>query len=131
MPICWNLQNQTIKAYAVVVSYRAFVLLTQDVIQATAYPWNEGAAFFHRRLCKFGVECGQVDLFKIAIGRLHVANLRQGAPCEASGCCMKHQARKRFGQNFLVDRHVIDAIVRAIAPQPGEVIVEIGPGLGA
>ncbi len=44
---------------------------------------------------------------------------------------MKHLARKRFGQNFLVDRSVIDAIVRAIAPQPGDVIVEIGPGLGA
>jgi 16S rRNA (adenine1518-N6/adenine1519-N6)-dimethyltransferase len=42
-----------------------------------------------------------------------------------------HQARKRFGQHFLVDPGVIDGIVRAIAPQPGEVLVEIGPGLGA
>lgn len=44
---------------------------------------------------------------------------------------MGHVARKRFGQNFLVDQHVIAAIVRAIAPQPGDVVVEIGPGLGA
>ena len=42
-----------------------------------------------------------------------------------------HIARKRFGQNFLVDHGVIDEIVRAIAPQPGQALVEIGPGLGA
>ena len=42
-----------------------------------------------------------------------------------------HIARKRFGQNFLVDHGVIDEIVRAIAPKPGEALVEIGPGLGA
>ncbi|MFT3664023.1 16S rRNA (adenine(1518)-N(6)/adenine(1519)-N(6))-dimethyltransferase RsmA [Piscinibacter sp.] len=42
-----------------------------------------------------------------------------------------HQARKRFGQHFLADTAVIDAIVAAIDPRPGEAIVEIGPGLGA
>lgn len=42
-----------------------------------------------------------------------------------------HQARKRFGQNFLTDHGVIDAIVRAIAPRAGENMVEIGPGLAA
>jgi 16S rRNA (adenine1518-N6/adenine1519-N6)-dimethyltransferase len=42
-----------------------------------------------------------------------------------------HIARKRFGQNFLVDHGVIDEIVRAIAPQPGQHLIEIGPGLGA
>lgn len=41
---------------------------------------------------------------------------------------MNHRARKRFGQNFLVDSTVIDRIVASIAPQPGERIVEIGPG---
>ncbi len=44
---------------------------------------------------------------------------------------MAHIARKRFGQHFLVDRGVIHDIVRAIAPQPGQALVEIGPGLGA
>ena len=44
---------------------------------------------------------------------------------------MKHLARKRFGQHFLVDGGVIDAIVRAIAPRAGEPLIEIGPGLGA
>ena len=44
---------------------------------------------------------------------------------------MKHIARKRFGQHFLTDGAVIDAIVAAIAPRPGEALVEIGPGLGA
>ena len=44
---------------------------------------------------------------------------------------MKHIPRKRFGQNFLVDAAVIDAIVRAIDPQPGEAMVEIGPGQAA
>ena len=44
---------------------------------------------------------------------------------------MKHQARKRFGQHFLNDAGIIDAIVRAIAPKPGDAMVEIGPGLAA
>lgn len=42
-----------------------------------------------------------------------------------------HQARKRFGQNFLVDQAVIESIVRAIAPQPQDHVIEIGPGLSA
>jgi len=42
-----------------------------------------------------------------------------------------HIPRKRFGQHFLVDRDVIARIVAAIDPQPGDRIVEIGPGLGA
>ena len=42
-----------------------------------------------------------------------------------------HQARKRFGQNFLVDAAVVESIVRAIAPQPQDNMVEIGPGLSA
>jgi 16S rRNA (adenine1518-N6/adenine1519-N6)-dimethyltransferase len=44
---------------------------------------------------------------------------------------MKHIARKRFGQHFLSDGGIIDAIVQAIAPQPGQRMVEIGPGLAA
>ena len=44
---------------------------------------------------------------------------------------MTHRARKRFGQHFLADAGVIDDIVAAIEPQPGEALVEIGPGLGA
>ena len=42
-----------------------------------------------------------------------------------------HQARKRFGQNFLHDRHVIERIVAAIRPQATDTVVEIGPGLAA
>lgn len=42
-----------------------------------------------------------------------------------------HRARKRFGQNFLHDPQVIGRIVKAIAPKPTDVLVEIGPGLGA
>lgn len=42
-----------------------------------------------------------------------------------------HYARKRFGQHFLHDAHVIGRIVDAINPQPDEPLVEIGPGLGA
>lgn len=42
-----------------------------------------------------------------------------------------HHARKRFGQNFLHDRHWIERIVRAIDPQPGDALVEIGPGQAA
>ncbi|MBM0108467.1 16S rRNA (adenine(1518)-N(6)/adenine(1519)-N(6))-dimethyltransferase RsmA [Steroidobacter sp. S1-65] len=42
-----------------------------------------------------------------------------------------HQPRKRFGQHFLHDPGVIGRIVAAIAPQPQDRMVEIGPGLGA
>ncbi len=42
-----------------------------------------------------------------------------------------HRARKRFGQNFLIDHGIIREIVRAVHPRPGEQIVEIGPGKGA
>lgn len=44
---------------------------------------------------------------------------------------MKHVARKRFGQNFLTDKLVLDNIIDAIAPQRGQAMVEIGPGLAA
>ncbi|MFP5460749.1 MAG: rRNA adenine N-6-methyltransferase family protein, partial [Gammaproteobacteria bacterium] len=44
---------------------------------------------------------------------------------------MAHVARKRFGQHFLCDRSVIEAIVSAIDPKAGELLVEIGPGLAA
>ena len=44
---------------------------------------------------------------------------------------MGHTPRKRFGQNFLRDDSVIDAIARAIAPMKGDHVVEIGPGEGA
>ena len=43
----------------------------------------------------------------------------------------RHQPRKRFGQNFLADTHYVDRIVDAIAPRPGDRLVEIGPGLAA
>lgn len=42
-----------------------------------------------------------------------------------------HQAKKRFGQNFLVDGNIINRIIRAVNPQSSEHLVEIGPGLGA
>jgi 16S rRNA (adenine1518-N6/adenine1519-N6)-dimethyltransferase len=44
---------------------------------------------------------------------------------------MQHHAKKRFGQNFLVDKSVINRIVDSIQPQPDDVMIEIGPGLGA
>ena len=42
-----------------------------------------------------------------------------------------HIARKRFGQHFLADASIIDGIIKAIAPQPQDTLVEIGPGLAA
>jgi 16S rRNA (adenine1518-N6/adenine1519-N6)-dimethyltransferase len=44
---------------------------------------------------------------------------------------MQHKARKRFGQNFLIDSSIIDRIVQSINPQAEDKLVEIGPGLGA
>lgn len=44
---------------------------------------------------------------------------------------MSHIPRKRFGQHFLTDRGIIEDIVRVVAPEAGQAMVEIGPGLGA
>ena len=44
---------------------------------------------------------------------------------------MSHQARKRFGQNFLVDAQIVSRIVSTISPKKSDDIVEIGPGKGA
>ena len=44
---------------------------------------------------------------------------------------MQHKARKRFGQNFLIDSQIIERIVATIAPNPKDNFVEIGPGKGA
>ncbi len=43
---------------------------------------------------------------------------------------MLPRPKKRFGQHFLTDRHYLSRIVAAIAPSPGDVMVEIGPGTG-
>ena len=42
-----------------------------------------------------------------------------------------YRTKKRLGQHFLHDAGVLDRIVRAIDPRPGERLVEIGPGQGA
>jgi 16S rRNA (adenine1518-N6/adenine1519-N6)-dimethyltransferase len=44
---------------------------------------------------------------------------------------MQHRAKKRFGQNFLVDENIIQKIISSINPQKNDTIIEIGPGLGA
>lgn len=41
------------------------------------------------------------------------------------------RAKKRYGQHFLHDPGVIARIVQAVAPRPGDRIVEVGPGRGA
>lgn len=44
---------------------------------------------------------------------------------------MMHTPRKRFGQHFLCDHHVIQHIVSALSPEPNQHLIEIGPGGGA
>ena len=53
------------------------------------------------------------------------------APPDAAHPPRGHRARKRFGQNFLHDPGTIRRILAAVAPAPGEHLVEIGPGRGA
>ncbi len=52
-------------------------------------------------------------------------------PTQRTGGMGTHAPRKRFGQHFLVDEGIIDAIVHTVAPRAGQCMVEIGPGLGA
>lgn len=42
-----------------------------------------------------------------------------------------HKARKRFGQNFLIDHRIIERIIATIAPKRDDNLLEIGPGQGA
>jgi len=58
-------------------------------------------------------------------------NLPVQRNARGAGRHLGHVARRRFGQHFLVDGAVIEAIVAAIAPQLGQAMVEIGPGLAA
>ena len=44
---------------------------------------------------------------------------------------MKYFAKKRFGQNFLIDQGVISSLIVAISPKTDDLMIEIGPGLGA
>jgi len=44
---------------------------------------------------------------------------------------MKHIAKKKFGQNFLKDAAIIHGIIQSINPLPDDLLIEIGPGLGA
>lgn len=50
------------------------------------------------------------------------SNFQPGSP---------HKARKRFGQNFLIDHNIINRIVSAVHPKEHQTLVEIGPGQGA
>lgn len=43
----------------------------------------------------------------------------------------QHKARKRFGQNFLIDQQVIGQILAAINPSSDDNLIEIGPGMAA
>lgn len=43
----------------------------------------------------------------------------------------KHRPQKRFGQNFLTNKSIINRIIESLDPKPGETIIEIGPGEGA
>src|SRR5260363_274149 len=66
-----------------------------------------------------------------AIASLYLRRCARGRMILAKARIQGHTARKRFGQHFLIDSAVIDAIVSAIAPAPQDCLVEIGPGLGA
>lgn len=43
----------------------------------------------------------------------------------------RHRAKKSFGQNFLIDRSVLDRIVACVDPSPSDAVLEVGPGQGA
>jgi 16S rRNA (adenine1518-N6/adenine1519-N6)-dimethyltransferase len=57
--------------------------------------------------------------------------IESGNPKSTGSLKSVHKPRKRFGQNFLEDRGVVEQILTAIRPQPGDRFIEVGPGLGA
>jgi 16S rRNA (adenine1518-N6/adenine1519-N6)-dimethyltransferase len=54
------------------------------------------------------------------------------SPSQVSALLQRHglRPRKRWGQNFLIDRNTLDNVLRAAAVEPEDQILEIGPGLG-
>ena len=66
--------------------------------------------------------------------RVSRASSSQSDPSEANShpsSFIPHLSKRRFGQNFLIDRGVVDRIIHVVRPQADETIVEIGPGRGA
>jgi len=65
--------------------------------------------------------------------RLHPDNIDRAETGFHPSSFMLHPStpKRRFGQNFLVDRGVVDRIIEAVRPRPDETIIEIGPGHGA
>ena len=57
--------------------------------------------------------------------------MSRAAPDRPAAPVRAGPARRRFAQHFLHDRAVVRRIVDAVAPRPGELVVEIGPGRGA
>src|SRR3954471_4913645 len=59
------------------------------------------------------------------------APIRRASPRRSGLPSSSHRPRKRFGQHFLHDPRVLARIVDSVAPAPGDILVEIGPGEGA
>ena len=75
-------------------------------------------SFFHRPLVR-------VTAFRNQLRYYHAC------PTKQDSHTLRHQPRKRFGQNFLRDESVIAEIARAVNPAEDDHVVEIGPGEGA
>ncbi len=69
-----------------------------------------------------------INLHKLASFRQALYNLSFTCKRQMK---VRHSPRKRFGQNFLHDKQVIEQIIQAIHPQSTDNMLEIGPGLGA
>lgn len=54
------------------------------------------------------------------------------SPAQLKDLLNRHgfHARKRFGQNFLVDRNIVNRVLDAADIRPGDAVIEIGPGAG-
>lgn len=72
-----------------------------------------------------------ISLRYCPISKRHDTNAPRSTGTKSAKALLGHEARKRFGQNFLRDPAIIDQIERAISPRKDQHLVEIGPGLGA
>src|SRR5581483_11557925 len=52
------------------------------------------------------------------------------SPRPSSRAQDRHAPRKQLGQHFLRDRNILNKVIKAAEPGPGQVVLEIGPGLG-